>query len=125
MYASRLRAAAQGLPRHLSKRSFTVTARQLEAPSSSTSATTPTTASTQTTPQVTEGPAPTTVSQAPNRAEVWSRSQQPRPTAMTGPRFEQTDFELQVGLRCLLRRSNREGIERRKDQGGNEANSHY
>ncbi|GAB1320304.1 hypothetical protein MFIFM68171_10514 [Madurella fahalii] len=95
MYASRLRAAAQGLPRHLSKRSFAVTARQLEAPSSSTSATTPTTASTQTTPQVTEGQVPTTVSQAPNRAEVWSRSQQPRSTAMTGPRFEQTDFELQ------------------------------
>ncbi|KAM4054776.1 zinc-finger domain-containing protein [Hirsutella rhossiliensis] len=35
------------------------------------------------------------VSQAPNRADVWSRSQKPRSTAMTGPRFEQTDFDLQ------------------------------
>ncbi|KJZ78999.1 hypothetical protein HIM_01772 [Hirsutella minnesotensis 3608] len=35
------------------------------------------------------------VGQAPNRTEVWSRSQRPRSTAMTGPRFEQTDFDLQ------------------------------
>lgn len=34
--------------------------------------------------------------QAPNRAEVWSRSQQPRARAMTGPRFEQTMMEYQV-----------------------------
>ncbi|EXJ91901.1 NADH dehydrogenase (ubiquinone) Fe-S protein 6 [Capronia epimyces CBS 606.96] len=33
--------------------------------------------------------------QAPNRAKPWSRSQQPRELAMTGPRFEQTIFELQ------------------------------
>ncbi|KAI0396880.1 hypothetical protein F5Y17DRAFT_417211 [Xylariaceae sp. FL0594] len=33
--------------------------------------------------------------QAPNRTEIWSRSQRPRATAMTGPRFEQTDFDLQ------------------------------
>lgn len=37
--------------------------------------------------------------QAPNRKEIWSRSQKPRATAMTGPRFEQTDFDLQVRLR--------------------------
>ena len=37
------------------------------------------------------------VQQAPNRGEIWSRSQQPRSEAMTGPRFEQTDFDLQVG----------------------------
>lgn len=30
------------------------------------------------------------VMQAPNRSGVWSRSQQPRATAMAGPRFEQT-----------------------------------
>ncbi|KAF2455478.1 hypothetical protein BDY21DRAFT_395628 [Lineolata rhizophorae] len=30
------------------------------------------------------------VAQAPNRREVWSRSQQPRAQAMVGPRFEQT-----------------------------------
>ena len=34
--------------------------------------------------------------QAPNRREVWSRTQQPRERAMTGPRFEQTIMELQV-----------------------------
>ncbi|MCJ1469304.1 hypothetical protein MMC07_007937 [Pseudocyphellaria aurata] len=33
--------------------------------------------------------------QAPNRAEVWSRSQQPRAKAMVGPRFEQTIMEYQ------------------------------
>ena len=37
--------------------------------------------------------------QAPNRAGVWSRSQQPREVAMTGPRFEQTIMDTQV---CLL-----------------------
>jgi len=36
------------------------------------------------------------IGQAPNRVDVWSRSQKPRTTAMTGPRFEQTDFDLQV-----------------------------
>lgn len=35
--------------------------------------------------------------QAPNRTDVWSRSQQPRSKAMVGPRFEQTIMELQVG----------------------------
>ncbi|KAI1816080.1 zinc-finger domain-containing protein [Poronia punctata] len=33
--------------------------------------------------------------QAPNRTEIWSRSQRPRAHAMAGPRFEQTDFDLQ------------------------------
>jgi NADH dehydrogenase (ubiquinone) Fe-S protein 6 len=108
MYASRLRAAAPKvlLPLHLSKRSFTVTARQLEQQSSasatSNSTTTPTTAGTQTAPQVTEGPAPTAVTQAPNRADVWSTSQRPRAVAMTGPRFEQTDFERQVGFTSMM-----------------------
>lgn len=37
------------------------------------------------------------VMQAPNRKEVWSRSQQPRERAMSGPRFEQTIMEYQVG----------------------------
>ncbi|CAJ2509955.1 Uu.00g058550.m01.CDS01 [Anthostomella pinea] len=35
------------------------------------------------------------LSQAPNRTEIWSRHQRPRAQAMTGPRFEQTDFDLQ------------------------------
>jgi hypothetical protein len=34
--------------------------------------------------------------QAPNRSKTWSRSQQPRDRAMTGPRFEQTIMEYQV-----------------------------
>ena len=38
------------------------------------------------------------VMQAPNRKEPWSRSQQPRERAMSGPRFEQTIMEYQVGL---------------------------
>lgn len=36
------------------------------------------------------------IQQAPNRATVWSRSQNPRAKAMSGPRFEQTIMELQV-----------------------------
>ena len=36
------------------------------------------------------------LSQAPNRKEIWSRSQRPRAAAMQGPRFKQTDFSLQV-----------------------------
>ncbi|MCJ1324394.1 hypothetical protein MMC10_001056 [Thelotrema lepadinum] len=38
------------------------------------------------------------VMQAPNRAGVWSRSQNPRERAMRGPRFEQTIMEMQVSL---------------------------
>lgn len=49
--------------------------------------------------------------QAPNRANTWTASQQPREKAMTGPRFEQTIMETQVRffrscfvcLRCALR----------------------
>ena len=37
------------------------------------------------------------VMQAPNRAGTWSRSQQAREVAMSGPRFEQTIMEMQVG----------------------------
>ncbi|KAI9756796.1 MAG: Insulinase (Peptidase M16) [Chaenotheca gracillima] len=36
------------------------------------------------------------VMQAPNRKEVWSRSQQPRSKGMAGPRFEQTIMEYQA-----------------------------
>lgn len=36
------------------------------------------------------------VAQAPNRQNVWSRSQNPRAKAMSGPRFEQTIMEYQV-----------------------------
>ncbi|KAK1640180.1 zinc-finger domain-containing protein [Colletotrichum phormii] len=47
------------------------------------------------TPQVADNTVPETVGQAPNRSLVWSRSQKARAEAMTGPRFEQTDFSLQ------------------------------
>ena len=43
------------------------------------------------------------VLQAPNRATVWSRSQNPREKAMVGPRFEQTLMEDQVGARSKLK----------------------
>ena len=36
--------------------------------------------------------------QAPNREGIWSRSQQPREVAMSGPRFEQSIIEDQVRL---------------------------
>jgi len=36
------------------------------------------------------------VMQAPNRREVWSKSQNPREKAMAGPRFEQTIMQDQV-----------------------------
>lgn len=39
--------------------------------------------------------------QAPNRAQTWSRSQQPRAKAMVGPRFEQTIMEDQVCIQIL------------------------
>ncbi|KAK0621425.1 NADH:ubiquinone oxidoreductase 18.4kD subunit [Bombardia bombarda] len=92
MYASRLR-VAQTLSRQCAalQRSFATTGRQLES-----AAVAPKTTATQTpASQVEDIPEPTAVQQAPNRAEVWSRSQKPRSQAMTGPRFEQTDFSLQ------------------------------
>lgn len=39
--------------------------------------------------------------QAPNRTEVWSKSQRPRNEAMVGPRFEQVIMETQVCLRLV------------------------
>lgn len=42
------------------------------------------------------------VAQAPNRVDVWSRSQAPRRDAMVGPRFEQTIMEDQVCLGFLF-----------------------
>jgi NADH dehydrogenase (ubiquinone) Fe-S protein 6 len=119
MYGSRLRiaAAARELPRHLSSSSFktaragaaflSTTARQRQDYQQQQSPSYPTTTSgpaSQT--GVAEQPAPPpteAVVQAPNRAEVWSRSQRPRQEAMTGPRFEQTDFELQVGFSSISR----------------------
>ena len=41
--------------------------------------------------------------QSPNRKTVWSRSQNPREMAMSGPRFEQTIMEDQVSLGQLAK----------------------
>ncbi|KAM5362424.1 hypothetical protein ACJZ2D_012555 [Fusarium nematophilum] len=72
----------------LSQRAFTTSARQLEAAVSA--KTTESRA-----PAPVDESKPVEISQAPNRVGVWSRSQRPRSQAMTGPRFEQTDFPLQ------------------------------
>ena len=45
--------------------------------------------------------------QAPNRAGIWSRSQNPRPRAMSGPRFEQTIIDVQVCLLLIILRDGR------------------
>ncbi|PVV01981.1 hypothetical protein BB560_003579 [Smittium megazygosporum] len=42
-----------------------------------------------------EIPPPEYLTQASNRDVTWSPSQNPRPEAMSGPRFEQIDFSLQ------------------------------
>lgn len=42
--------------------------------------------------------------QAPNRAGIWSRSQEPRDKAMVGPRFEQTIMEDQVWMLFIMLR---------------------
>ncbi|KAI1128508.1 hypothetical protein F5Y10DRAFT_173304 [Nemania abortiva] len=48
--------------------------------------------------------------QAPNRAEIWSRSQKPRAAAMSGPRFEQTDFDLQPASRAAIELIHRQPV---------------
>ncbi|KAL1899441.1 hypothetical protein Sste5346_002838 [Sporothrix stenoceras] len=81
-----------GGARVAARRSFAVTARVGQDASTAASA------QTDLTPQSTnDAGAPTTtdLQQAPNRSGVWTRNQQPREKAMTGPRFEQTDFSLQ------------------------------
>ncbi|QPH01795.1 hypothetical protein C2857_005998 [Epichloe festucae Fl1] len=72
----------------VSRRAFTSTARQFEAA-------VPARSRTETTPALSEDAQTKPIKQAPNRADIWSRSQKPRSKAMTGPRFEQTDFDLQ------------------------------
>ncbi|KAI2637374.1 hypothetical protein GGS21DRAFT_511298 [Xylaria nigripes] len=48
--------------------------------------------------------------QAPNRTEIWSRSQKPRAVAMTGPRFEQTDFDLQPASKAAIELIHRQPV---------------
>ncbi|OTB08611.1 hypothetical protein M426DRAFT_316626 [Hypoxylon sp. CI-4A] len=49
--------------------------------------------------------------QAPNRKEIWSRSQRPRAVAMSGPRFEQTDFDLQPQSRAAIELVHKKPVE--------------
>lgn len=81
--------STRGLSR-LAQRTFTTTARQLEK-----KAVTPAPSTESPVPKL-ETQVPAELPQAPNRKDIWSRSQRPRSVAMTGPRFEQTDFDLQV-----------------------------
>ena len=53
--------------------------------------------------------------QAPNRAEVWSRSQESRERAMSGPRFEQTMMQFQVCLTAGARKLSAKKIGRATD----------
>ncbi|KAI1326362.1 hypothetical protein F5Y16DRAFT_400430 [Xylariaceae sp. FL0255] len=77
------------------RRTFAVSPRLCEAnPLATKSETTPETKSQEDSLGLTEN-AERGLKQAPNRTVIWSRSQKPRATAMTGPRFEQTDFDLQ------------------------------
>ncbi|ORY69718.1 zinc-finger domain-containing protein [Pseudomassariella vexata] len=48
--------------------------------------------------------------QAPNRKGIWSRSQRPRAKAMTGPRFEQTDFDLQPQSKAAIELIHRQPV---------------
>lgn len=78
------------------RRTFAVSARLREAnPINVKGETTPETKSEEDSLGLTEN-AERGLKQAPNRTEIWSRSQKPRAAAMSGPRFEQTDFDLQV-----------------------------
>ena len=90
MAASQLRATAslaRGM--RISRRAFTTSSRYFEA-------SVPSNSKTESSPAPVDESKPVEISQAPNRLGIWSRSQKPRSQAMTGPRFEQTDFDLQV-----------------------------
>lgn len=50
------------------------------------------------------------VPQAPNRIDVWSRSQNPRSKAMSGPRFEQTLFEFQPAPQAAIELSHKQVV---------------
>lgn len=98
MYPLRLRTAQQ-LSRQCA-RSFTTSGRQLY---SSSTVPAPEKKDGEKTVEITPTEPAAVVKQAPNRAEIWSRSQKPRSEAMTGPRFEQTNFDLQVSYGLLSR----------------------
>lgn len=75
----------------MSQRAFTTSARQFQA---APTLKTPT----EKAPVEVEEATTVEVTQAPNRQGIWTRSQRPRTKAMSGPRFEQTDFSVQVHM---------------------------
>ncbi|KAF4124178.1 NADH dehydrogenase (ubiquinone) Fe-S protein 6 [Geosmithia morbida] len=90
MASSQLKAVsslARGLRVSSQSRAFSVSARHLDA-------SVPSATKSEASLAVDESK-PVEINQAPNRLGIWSRSQQPRSKAMTGPRFEQTDFDVQ------------------------------
>ena len=89
----------------VSHRSFATSARYLEASVPSTSKST-----TEPTPATMDESKPAEINQAPNRVGVWSRSQKPRSKAMTGPRFEQTDFDLQPQSKSAMEMIHKEPV---------------
>ncbi|VUC28320.1 unnamed protein product [Clonostachys rosea] len=102
MASSQLKAVgslARGL--RVSRRAFTSSARQFEAVP---------TAAKPTSPAVADESKPVEISQAPNRLGVWSRSQKPRSQAMTGPRFEQTDFSVQPQAKAAIELIHKEPV---------------
>lgn len=50
------------------------------------------------------------IAQAPNRASIWSKSQNPRSRAMSGPRFEQTLFEFQPAPYSAIELSHKQPV---------------
>ncbi|GAW25990.1 putative NADH:ubiquinone oxidoreductase subunit [Rosellinia necatrix] len=92
------------------RRSFAVSAGLCEkAPISAKAETTPETKSEEDSLGLAEN-AELGLKQAPNRVGIWSRSQKPRATAMTGPRFEQTDFDLQPASRAAIELIHRQPV---------------
>ncbi|KAI1267362.1 hypothetical protein F5Y18DRAFT_336173 [Xylariaceae sp. FL1019] len=102
--ASRLQQPAAAV-----RRSFAVSARRCEAAPAPKAETTPETTSEQDSLGLTEN-TERGLKQAPNRTEIWSRSQKPRAAAMTGPRFEQTDFDLQPASKAAIELIHRQPV---------------
>ncbi|KAK5631983.1 hypothetical protein RRF57_007697 [Xylaria bambusicola] len=95
---------AARLPRQIcaARRTFAVSARLSEAnPINIKGETTPETKGEEDSLGLTEN-TERGLKQAPNRTEIWSRSQRPRAAAMQGPRFEQTDFDLQPAPKAAI-----------------------
>ncbi|KAI0909805.1 hypothetical protein F4823DRAFT_407241 [Ustulina deusta] len=106
-----IRSAAK-FPRQIcaARRTFAVSARLCEKnPINAKGETTPETKSEEDSLGLTEN-AERGLDQAPNRTGIWSRSQKPRAAAMSGPRFEQTDFDLQPASKAAIELIHRQPV---------------